>query len=111
MWFFYNKSFLSIVEDRNDKNNLLVRARAGGHIEELFPKAKVFQVDSSDYRFRSILPRKTVAKAIKHQVKKIDYHNFKNSVCDEALHNAYLEVWGVMQSFQEGAYDPCHQWR
>ena len=111
MWFYCNKSFLSIVEDRNDKKNLLVRARAEGHIEELFPNAEV-QVDgSADYRFRSILPRKTVAKAIKHQVKKIDYDNFKNSVCDEALHNAYLDVWGVMQSYQEGAYDPCHQWR
>jgi hypothetical protein len=110
MWIFMSGAMVSIVADRNNANNLLVRARAEGHIEKLFPKAKVFQVDGSDYLFRALVPRKTVSSVIAKEICSIEYDNFKNSVRDEALHNSYLDVWGVMQSYQLGAYDPC-QWR
>ena len=80
MWFFSNKSFLSIVADRNDPKNLLVRSRRADHIEALFPQAEVFQDVGSDYLFRCILPKKTVAKILAAEILKIDYDNFKNSV-------------------------------
>ena len=40
MWIVLNKSFLSIVKNRNNENELLVRARAKGDIEKVFEKAK-----------------------------------------------------------------------
>lgn len=35
---------------------LSVRARVAGHIEALFPAAKVFQVEGSDYLHRESVP-------------------------------------------------------
>ena len=40
MWIILNKSFLSIVKNRNDENELLVRARVKGDIQRVFKNAK-----------------------------------------------------------------------
>ena len=47
MWIQFNNAFLSIVENRNNKLELLVRARVKGDIEKIFPDADVFEDDSS----------------------------------------------------------------
>ncbi len=36
MWVFLNNSFLSIVENRNNKEELLVRSRIKGDIEKVY---------------------------------------------------------------------------
>lgn len=47
MWICTNKSFLSIVADRSNNENLLVRARISGHIENVFPDASVFTMENA----------------------------------------------------------------
>ena len=42
MWIFLNNSFLSMVENRNNKEELLVRSRIKGDIEKVFPDSDVF---------------------------------------------------------------------
>ena len=101
MWIFLNNAFLSIVEDRDDKNRLLVRARLPDDIPRVFPTAEVFEKDHADYRYRALIPREEVATAISEQVRKIDYDNFKNSVSEDDRHDAYLGVWNVMYDLQE----------
>ncbi len=108
MWIMMNDSFLSIVESK-DKDTLLVRARVKGHIEAIFPGVKVTETKTSDYHYRTYLPRGIVARVIANEVIRITYPNFKDSVVDDDLHNAYLKCWSVMQQYQiylQG-YDPA----
>ncbi len=100
MWIFTSESFISVVADRDDPKKLLVRARVAGHIEALFPAAKVFQVEGSDYLHRALVPRKTVKQVVARHVESIGYDNFKNSVRDWELHESYMGVWRVMHDLQ-----------
>ena len=56
MWIQFNNAFLSIVENRDNKLELLVRARIKGDIEKIFPEADVFEDDSADYKYRAFIP-------------------------------------------------------
>lgn len=101
MWIFLNDAFLSIVRDRGDVDQLLVRARIKGDIESAFPDAKVSHTPDADYAYRAFLPRRDVAATIERRVQAIDYPNFKNSVRDHRRHDAYVEVWRAMLRYQE----------
>ncbi|WP_168794464.1 hypothetical protein [Paraburkholderia aromaticivorans] len=54
-----------------------------------------------DYQFRAFIRRDLVSAVIAQALMEIDYGNFKNSVKDHYLHDAYAEVWGVMAGLQE----------
>jgi hypothetical protein len=100
MWICLNKAFLSVVQNRDVPNTLLVRARVAGHIQQVFPEAKVFTDSKADYLYRAFIGRKAVAQAVAATVENIDYDNFKDSVDDDRLHVAYMNVWGVMEKLQ-----------
>lgn len=100
MWICTTKAFLSIVEDWNEPNLLIVRARAAGHIEEVFPAAAVEYTPSADYAFRTRVSRKQLVLSITGEIYGIDYPNFKNSVADQELHDAYAEFWKIMRRLQ-----------
>ena len=101
MWIFLSNSFLSIVKHRDLPESLLVRARVEGDITNVFPDAAVFQDRIADYRFRAIIPRAVVGQALLAAAEAIDYTNFKNSVPNPVRHDAYMEVWSVMQELQD----------
>jgi hypothetical protein len=102
MWIVLNKSFLSIVKNRNDKNTLLVRARVNGDINKVFQDADVFEDANADYKYRSYIDRKIVANEISKELMNINYDNFKNSVSkdDYARSNAYMNVWSALNKMQ-----------
>ncbi len=102
MWLFLKNSFLSVVEDRNDKNNLLVRSRIKGDIEKIFSDAEILQIPNSDYKFRSFIPRYKVIEKIKEELENINYPNFKNEVGKHDLERAsnYSKIWQIMYNFQ-----------
>lgn len=104
MWIFRNDAMLSVVENRDDPNILLVRARQLGDIEQVFPDADVFSMIGSDYKYRAWIDRETVAKAMYASVMTIDYDNFKNSIRkgDYARKRAYMDVWQAMYDYQRG---------
>lgn len=109
MWIFLNNAMLSIVDPQGTyaggsgpkSAKLLVRARIAGDIEAVFPHAKVERTPSRDYLFRALLGRVDVIAALARSVQDMDYANFKGSVTDQARHDAYLGVWGVMHREQE----------
>jgi hypothetical protein len=100
MWIFATGGFISVVADRDSTDMLLVRARLVGHIESLFPKAKVFQLEDADYRYRALISRETVQKVIAKQVANIGYDNFKNTVHEPRYHSSCLRVWSFMHGLQ-----------
>lgn len=118
MWVFTNKGFFSIVEDRDNANNHLVRARMKGDLERLFapyfafPKLKVEETPDADYRFRVSLHKSVVTNAIGVAVDEIDYDNFKNSYRDNEsipnpqrslVHYHMHDVWTAMWTAQKDA--------
>lgn len=104
MWICLNKSFLSIVEPSRSEvpqlDKLLVRARRPGDIEAVFPNVKVTKTPERDYLFRALIPREAVAEVIAHEVRSINYGNFKDSVRNRPLHDAFAAVWGIMSRLQ-----------
>jgi hypothetical protein len=100
MWIALSDSFLSIVAHYDDPTKLLVRARVKGHIEAVFPKAKVYQREGSDYLYRADIDRGEVREAVGKRLQDIDYSNFKNSVKNRALHDAYAVFWTIMYGLQ-----------
>lgn len=101
MWICGSDFFLSIVEPiRPSHNQLLVRGRREGDIQSVFPDANVTKTVGRDYLFRAYISRDVVAAAIAAQVKGINYDNFKNSVRDNRLHDAYLVIWRAMADIQ-----------
>jgi hypothetical protein len=97
MWICLNDAFLSIVRDRGVAGNLLVRARRPGDIQALFPEAVVRVGAGTDYRYRTSLPASEVAEAVARRLREIRYDNFKASVSDADLHDAYVAVWTAMR--------------
>jgi hypothetical protein len=100
MWIFTSTGFLSVVQKPDDKTTLTVRARAKGHIESVFPDAKVKASPGNDYAYRAKIDRATVAAVLSQQVMDLSYNNFKNSIKDDPYHNACSGTWGVMNRYQ-----------
>jgi hypothetical protein len=82
-WIFLNNAFLSIVSDKDNPDNLLVRACHHGDIRRVFPRVKVVVTPEADYRYRARVPRTLVAEKIASQIAAIDYANFKKSVTND----------------------------
>ena len=103
MWIALNNSFLSIVENRKNSSELLVRARVKGDIERVFPEAETFEDLNADYRYRALINRELVAKTVAYQVSEINYDNFKNSISKDEYqrHDVYLKVWGDLRALQD----------
>lgn len=102
MWLMLNDAFLSIVSKAPAKDGeLLVRARRPGDIEKVFGRrTKVTRATDSDYLFRAVIAKDDVALALQREVLRVDYGNFKDSVVDQSLHDAYMRVWGSMAQLQ-----------
>lgn len=100
MWIMLNNAFLSIVSKDCGPGELLVRARREGDIERVFPDAAVTRYTKSDYLFRAVISRRDVDAALTSSLDDIDYPNFKGSVVEHDLHDAYLKVWHAMAELQ-----------
>ena len=101
MWIQFNNAFLSIVENRDNKLELLVRARVKGDIEKIFPEADVFEDDNADYKYRALISKAKVAARMMLKMTEINYDNFKNSVTEITRKNAYSNVWVDLRKLQK----------
>jgi hypothetical protein len=114
MWLCFPSAFLSIVHKPPcGPGELLVRARRPGDIESVFPKAKVVRSTDTDYLYRAVIRKVDVSRALAKAADDIDYPNFKNTVQDTGLHEAYFEVWASMAKVQplppySGVLPPDH---
>jgi hypothetical protein len=85
MWLMTTVGFFSCVQDRENPNTILVRARKVEHLERFLDLIGVdhkgiVENDGSDYRFRVFLERPSFVLAITRMVYRLDYPNFKNAV-------------------------------
>ena len=100
MWFCFNNGFVSAVENRDDKDGLVVRARRREHLEDNFPDNKIVVGGSTDYNYRIFISKKEFAEIVKDRIMDIDYGNFKNSVEDDDLYDLYSKFWTLHYKFQ-----------
>ncbi len=105
MWIMLNDAFFSIVKKDCARDELLVRARRPGDIEKVFPEAKgrLEQSTRSDYAYRAVVKTHVVKTALDGEINRINYANFKDSVQDDDLHDAYMAVWLAMSKVQPTA--------
>ena len=101
MWIQFNNAFLSIVENRDNKLELLVRARVKGDIEKIFPEADVFEDVGADYKYRAFISKAKVAARMMLKMTEINYDNFKNSVNEIERKNTYSNVWVELRKLQK----------
>jgi len=100
VWIYTVSGFYSIVEDRDDPDLLLVRARVKGDIQRLWPQAEVAFTPDHDYAYRCLLPRRIVGHAVSEAIKKVGYHSYKDAVRDKRRSIDYLKVWTAMVEMQ-----------
>lgn len=100
MWIFLTDAMFSVVEDKNNRDQLMVRARLQGDLERYFPGEPVHELENADYRFRVFVRRDLVARMLFSAVRDIDYPDFKSRVENDARHKAYYDVWSAMQRAQ-----------
>tara|TARA_B100000686_G_scaffold301786_1_gene337379 strand:+ start:2553 stop:2867 length:315 start_codon:yes stop_codon:yes gene_type:complete len=103
MWVIMNKAYFSIVENKNNQEELLVRARVAGDIERVFPDAEVLKNTGADYLYRASISKSVVSNTLKNEIENIDYGNFKNTVPweDELRHDVYFNVWNELSKLQQ----------
>jgi hypothetical protein len=89
MWIMFSDCFLSIVSKDCQPDELVVRARRPGDIEQVFTGAKVRRDTKADYLYRTILSKKAVALAMAERIDAVNYPNFKDSVTDAACIGLY----------------------
>ena len=101
MWLFTTQGFYSVVEDREDSNRVLVRARAKEDLEALKRQIPDLQIQETlgpdhDYGWRAFVTRDQWCEAVAQLAGEIDYDNFKNAVADRQGHDRadlYMPVW------------------
>jgi len=106
MWIMTNKGFVSLVQHKDKPHLIVIRARTRdclynflqGHTRT--KDRRLYETLQADYRWRAFVPKDVVAQLVQRHVEEIDYTNFKNSVKDTSLHDAYLRVWGDMYELQ-----------
>lgn len=102
MWLCFNDGFVSAVEDENDDDRLVVRARRKQDIKNIFPNETVYENVGTDYKYRVYCSKKDFAKIVSDRIKKeIDYTNFKNSVVDNDRHQLYADFWSLHYAYQK----------
>ena len=108
MWIFTKDGFFSAVENRDDKSQVMVRARNISDLGRLSTKLKTRWVRSSewaDYEFRLVCSKRRWGKYLAGEGEAIDYDNFKDAMAEkyrESRHNWHRieqlhDVWAVMR--------------
>jgi hypothetical protein len=113
MWVCLNDAFLSIVADRNNPKQVLVRSRKKEHLESFLKlphwakkKPEIIETLDADYAYRAFITRTLLAGLLADQVNKIDYPKFKPSVKEKPLHDLYMDFWKLHYKYQTTLYGP-----
>jgi hypothetical protein len=101
MWIFFNTGFISIVQDRNNSDLLIVRARRPEVLTKLWPQEPITVTNDSDYKYRVFISRPQMVKALSQEILTLDYGNFKSSVSDPTLSDLYHHIWTLGLEYQK----------
>lgn len=115
MWIFTTIGFLSAVEDRQIRGNMLVRFRDPDHARAFLDKAYLGRSGRrvtiretpppADYRWKLSISRERFQDTVTRLAAEIDYSNFK-SACHKERPEPYeghelSDVWGIMNQHQQ----------
>jgi hypothetical protein len=92
--------FVSAVQDRDDPNGLVVRARKQEHLTRLFPSKGIAITPEADYAVRVYITKAEFAAVVSERITAISYDNFKHSVRDHRLHQLYSDFWKLHRRYQ-----------
>lgn len=101
MWICLNNGFVSIVKDKLNKNDFVVRSRRKEILENLFPNNEITTLSISDYKYRTYCSKKDLSDILINRIEQINYTNFKNSVRDYDLHDLYNSFWFSHYNYQK----------
>jgi hypothetical protein len=101
MWICMDSSFVSAVQDRDDPEGLVIRARSKKHLTRLFPGKAIAITPEADYVARVFVTKVEFAAVVSQRIEAISYDNFKNSVRNHRLHQLYTEFWGLHWRYQK----------
>jgi hypothetical protein len=106
MWLFTKDSFVSVVQHREQPNDLCVRARIRNHLVRLFPMqaASIQETPDADYRFRIIVSKTELAKIVSDYIMQdLQYDNFKaaQATADPAWSGFLYAVWAAGLPLQQ----------
>ena len=99
MWIGHSNGWLSIVAHRERPNDLLVRARRDKHISSFWPDVEIKFNADADYPYRSVISRDDVADVVMKYINGIDYDNFKQTVDEKNLADAFTSMWCTMYEY------------
>jgi len=80
MWLFTKNSFVSIVQHREQPDDVLVRARVKKHLVRIFPEMaeEIWHDNEADYPWRLIVSKQALAGRVSAYIlQSLDYDNFK----------------------------------
>lgn len=104
MWVFNVDGFFSVVEDRNNKNGVVIRGRYKEDIikisKKIHGKVKAWRTPQADYPYRTRCSKGKWAIYIWREARNIDYDNFKglvDPIIGWARMLKYHEVWSIMR--------------
>lgn len=100
MWICFNDGFVSVVKDKLNIDDLVIRARRKEILETLFPDNKITTLTVSDYKYRTYCSKEEFSKLLVDRVSDIEYTNFKDSTTDPDLHDLYGAMWQLHYLYQ-----------
>lgn len=103
MWIFTKYGLLSVVADKGNNDNLLVRARQSHHIRRILPNHHPKYTPNADYHWRVSISRSQFSALMAELIGEISYPNFKNAA-DPALKSVYMRVWFDALELQANRY-------
>jgi len=100
MWLFTKKGMVSVVNDWDNINKLLVRSRDKAVLEYYSQgRYTIYESPHSDYLFRMILDKDVFKEMFLDKIiAELDYPNFKDEVKTSLpgyAYNVYTSVWHV----------------
>lgn len=115
MWIFNRDGFFSAVEDKDNSEVIMVRARVREDLETLIdrlegldyagedmPKPEILEWAGTDYGYRIFIPRVVWASYLQLSGQELDYTNFKaaNTAPGTFRSAAYHDVWSRLRQWQ-----------
>ena len=106
-WYMNIDGFFSVVQNREDHDTFLVRARRRDDLERLNKRLDepqpILEWAGADYPYRIILQKALWADYVAQMAMEIDYSNFKSCVpvADYARERAYHQCWMTLMGLEE----------
>lgn len=106
MWVFTQTGFVSAVRHRDNKDQLMIRARDHESLVDLadLASAEIVKTPGGDYPYRVTVQEETFHHFMSMSIEALDYTNFKNRVDitrGHHYHDVLSGVWSIMHDVED----------